>query len=331
MFDVNQPSSLEALTKWWNDFKERAPVPEDQVDKFCCVFVGNKIDIAPTNDPASGSPRVSVEQAMQFIDKLIPPPSPPSPSASQPPLPFIPAGTSGHDTPTSDTDLTIRLARSSPQTHSIDISVYHPHHKRKDSRSRSRTRSARWHTGTMGTINTTHSISEYHTPRSSIFDTFESARSSPVLRSAFSSRTNLSSLNLSRSRSHSPVQSLRRQRSMSSTLSEAQTITPSLFVHAHETAVEADTACTTPELSSGLPALPIPEQGTKLFFTSAKTGELVADVFEYIAKRVVSRWEYDELVEARTLHMAEASMDSTIRLQNDRDGRRWNASTCCGS
>ena len=45
MFDVNQPSSLEALTKWWNDFKERAPVPEDQVDKFCCVFVGNKIDI----------------------------------------------------------------------------------------------------------------------------------------------------------------------------------------------------------------------------------------------------------------------------------------------
>lgn len=327
MFDVNQPSSLEALIKWWNDFKDRAPVPEDQVDKFCCVFVGNKIDVTLPNGRSEGSsPRVGVEQAMQFIDGLIPPPSTASSFTSIPPE-LATAGPSYHTAASSDSDLTVHLTGPSPQTHSIDISIYHHHHRRKDSRSRSRTRSALWHSGTMGTMTTTHSLSEYHTPRSSVFDTFESARSSPVPRSAFSSRTNLSSLELSRSRSHSPVQSLRRQRSMSSTLSEAQTITPSLFVRNHDTA--AETACTTPEPLSGLPALPLPEQGTKLFFTSAKTGEGVADVFEYVAKRVVSRWEYEEIVEARTLHMAEASIDGTIRLQNE--SRRWNASTCCGS
>ncbi|KAI0089800.1 P-loop containing nucleoside triphosphate hydrolase protein [Irpex rosettiformis] len=333
MFDVNRPSSLEALTKWWNDFRERAPVPEDQVARFCCVFVGNKTDI-PFSDgelggSARSSPRVGVEQAMRFIDDLIPPP-PLSPSAPQTPCESDSAGPLNHTPTSSDSDLTVHLTDPLAQTHSIDISVYHRHHRRKDSRSRSRTRSALWHAGTIGTMTTTHSLSEYHTPRSSVFDAFESARSSPVPRSASSSRTNLSSLELSRSRSHSPAQSLQRQRSFSSTLSEAQTITPSLFVRGHENAAEAETACTTPEPpSNGLTVLPVPEQGTKLFFTSAKTGEGVADVFEYVAKRVVSRWEYEEIVEARTLHMAEASIDGTVRLQND--GRRWNASTCCGS
>ena len=30
MFDVNQPQTLEALTKWWNEFKERCPVPDEE-------------------------------------------------------------------------------------------------------------------------------------------------------------------------------------------------------------------------------------------------------------------------------------------------------------
>jgi hypothetical protein len=38
-------------------------------------------------------------------------------------------------------------------------------------------------------------------------------------------------------------------------------------------------------------------EGPKLFFTSAKTGEGVNDVFEYIARRVVMRWEYEELID----------------------------------
>ncbi|KAI0697474.1 P-loop containing nucleoside triphosphate hydrolase protein [Cytidiella melzeri] len=327
MFDVNQPSSLDALTKWWNEFKDRAPVPEDEVDRFCCVFVGNKIDVTSApgapKDLAGRTSRVGVEQAMKFIDGLIPP----RPLVLRALSPTDSSRPISAPMTSSESDLTINLLAPSPQTHSIDISIYHRHHRRKDSRSRSRSRSTLWHTGTMGTMTTTHSLSEYHTPRSSIFDAFESARSSPIPRSTYSSRASLSSVELTQSRSHSPVQSLRRQRSVSSVLSDAQTITPSLFVRTHDPA--AETACTTPEPPNSLSAPPVLDQGTKLFFTSAKTGEGVTDVFEYVAKRVVSRWEYEEIIEARTMHMAEASIDDRIRLQNE--SRRWNASTCCGS
>ncbi|KAI0344318.1 ras-domain-containing protein [Trametopsis cervina] len=330
MFDVNQPSTLEALSKWWNEFKDRAPVRDEDMDKFCCIFVGNKIDIPPPHNASTTSlgrsSRVDVAQAARFIDTLIPPPLslfPPPPVDNLESMRISPF-------PDVESDATFNIITPSPHTHSIDISIYR---RRKDSRSRSRTRSMLYHSGTIGTMTTTHSISEYHTPRSSIFDAFESARSSPIPRSTYSSRTNLRAFSSSpssspsRSRSHSPVQSLRRQRSISSTYSDAQTITPSLFVRKQDAAI--DTACTTPSPGQSAPALPILDQGTKLFFTSAKTGEGVVDVFEYLAKRVVTRWEYEESIEARTLHMAEASIDGTIRLHND--NRRWNASTCCGS
>ncbi|KZT08835.1 uncharacterized protein LAESUDRAFT_628756, partial [Laetiporus sulphureus 93-53] len=45
MFDVNQPETLHALTKWWADFREKAPVPDDEAEDFCCVVVGNKVDL----------------------------------------------------------------------------------------------------------------------------------------------------------------------------------------------------------------------------------------------------------------------------------------------
>ncbi|OSX56189.1 hypothetical protein POSPLADRAFT_1086824, partial [Postia placenta MAD-698-R-SB12] len=44
MFDVNQPDTLQALQRWWSDFREKAPVPDDELEDFCCVVVGNKID-----------------------------------------------------------------------------------------------------------------------------------------------------------------------------------------------------------------------------------------------------------------------------------------------
>ncbi|EJF56138.1 hypothetical protein DICSQDRAFT_39552, partial [Dichomitus squalens LYAD-421 SS1] len=45
MFDVNQPHTLGALTKWWDDFRDKAPVSDERVEEFCCVVVGNKTDI----------------------------------------------------------------------------------------------------------------------------------------------------------------------------------------------------------------------------------------------------------------------------------------------
>jgi hypothetical protein len=59
---------------------------------------------------------------------------------------------------------------------------------------------------------------------------------------------------------------------------------------------------------------PPPDRGPKLFFTSAKTGEGVSAVFEYIAGRVIRRWEYEERLEARQLHIREASAVEPIRL-----------------
>jgi len=39
---------------------------------------------------------------------------------------------------------------------------------------------------------------------------------------------------------------------------------------------------------------PRPLRGSKLLFTSAKTGAGVLDVFAYVARRVVMQWEWEE-------------------------------------
>lgn len=307
MFDVNQFKTLEALTKWWNDFKEKAPVPDDEANKFCCVFVANKIDVAtPSN---SAEPPINETQAWQYIDSLIPPVSaPPTPLTLPPfhPLPPIPSLVLNGD------------LTSPPPTDSIDIEIHARRIRRRKSVSRSRSRSTIFRGSTIGTMTTTHSI--YHTPSSSFFDNFESARTSPVPTVSFYSTSQASSP------SGSPIRSPRRIPSMSST-SSAPTITPSLFVRGNG---DAQTACTTPAPMSALPEPP--ESRPKLFFTSAKTGEGVAEVFEYVAQRVVVKWEYEEAVESRTLHMRDASVDETIRLRSD--SASWlarSSSSCCGS
>lgn len=93
-------------------------------------------------------------------------------------------------------------------------------------------------------------------------------------------------------------------------------MTPSLFAREHQhTSAEA------------------PERGPKLFFTSAKTGEGVEDVFGYVVRRVVGRWEYEEAVgrlRDEREEVSEASGNEAIRLGErgeDGDGKGWSA--CC--
>lgn len=312
LFDVNQPKTLDALTKWWSDFKDKAPVPDDQTDKFCCVFVGNKTDIPPKDDT-----RISETQALRFIDELIPP------RIAPPTLLVTPLPSHDPNSPTSSPQLN-NIPAESP-TQSIDIGnpshQHHPHiHRGRQRRSsRSRSRSTIFRGGTIGTMATGHSV--YHTPTSSMFDSFESARASPVPSSAPASP----------SPSISPIRSPRRMASMSST-SSAPTITPSLFTRGQQATTPA-TACTTPSPIHPLP--PSPDLRPKLFFTSAKTGEGVTDVFEYVARRVVMRMEYDEAIEARTLHMQETSGDGTIRLNGPNSPHSvtslWKNSSCCNT
>ncbi|KAG2339948.1 hypothetical protein BDR05DRAFT_834555, partial [Suillus weaverae] len=112
--------------------------------------------------------------------------------------------------------------------------------------------------------------------------------------------------------------------------SSALTITPSLFMKG-----QRSTTPPQPDPDLSLPsALPdLPDIGPKLFFTSAKTGTGVSDAFEYIALRVVKKWEYEEAVEARTVHVRDESDGDTVRLGLGLDDgrRKWKTSgVCCG-
>ena len=140
------------------------------------------------------------------------------------------------------------------------------------------------------------SLSIYHTPSSSLFENYESARASPVPSAPTSPRVVSDSppvrhLETDNNRLHR----VRSSRSDSSGSTSAVTITPSLF--ARQTA----TASTTPARALA--------RGPALFFTSAKTGAGVADVFTYVANRVVRRWEWEELVEIETTMGQEVDED----------------------
>jgi Ras-related protein Rab-7A len=42
MFDVNTPDSIFALKKWWDEFCDRAPVADEDINIIVVVPVGNK-------------------------------------------------------------------------------------------------------------------------------------------------------------------------------------------------------------------------------------------------------------------------------------------------
>ncbi|KAI1783705.1 ras-domain-containing protein [Ganoderma leucocontextum] len=327
MFDVNEPQTLGALTKWWDDFRDKAPVPDERVEEFCCVVVGNKIDVVQgggTEGPVMGgrgSGTVTPAEARAFIQTIAPhPTTPPLPAIDLPPQEIPPEDDDDplySDQDVSDVDL------DAPTSASIEIGSPHVRRGRMSRPSRSQSRSTLFRGGgTVGTMTTTHSI--YHTPSSSIYDTFQSALSSPAFTALSASR--------SPSRSQSPFRSARRIPSNSS-MSSAPTITPSLFIRGQA----ATTTSTTPEVgcspaNSYEPPPPL-ERYPKLFFTSAKTGDGVKDVFEYIARRVVTRQEYEDALEARTMHVQEASQGNSIHLSGfplDRGLGRVTGS-CCGT
>ncbi|TFY71658.1 hypothetical protein EVG20_g1348 [Dentipellis fragilis] len=272
MFDVNQPESLRALDRWWAEFCERAPLPDEEMEDYCCVVVGNKMDLA---DPVAG-PAVKEEDALDFIDVLVPPSSRPE----SPDLPYAcpesliipptPVEESSDSSSRPNFRETIPVGLAPPPTTSIDIDS---RHHRRFSKSRSRSSHFRFIHGN-GTMTTTHTtMTSYHTPSSSYFDVFESARSSPVPRSASPSR--------SRSRSTSPADSSgRTPRRMISTstisTSSAPTITPSLFTRNPAAPQTPPTPPQEPFISA-LP--PTPERRPKLFYTSAKDGRGASQMY----------------------------------------------------
>jgi Ras-related protein Rab-7A len=295
IFDINEPHTMHALVKWWDEFKARAPLDDDEARDYCCIVVGNKMD---TVDKSSA--HVSEAEALRFLDVLVPP----SPRSLSPDVDV--------ENPLSESQLTIRPpSAETPQTPSpplppplslsaAAISISSPSTPTRQHTSHPTNLSSRFLGGT-----TTSTRTIYHTPSSSLFDQYYSAHASPEPSS--DAQTRLSQW--SRSASVSPERPLHSPVSTSS--ESALTMTPSLFArgtgNGHSVGVNTHTGATS--LPSGVSKTL--DRYPRVFFTSAKTGAGIAEVFEYIARRVVMRWEYEEAAYA---HVRETSAADTIRL-----------------
>ncbi|KAH9955712.1 hypothetical protein BGW80DRAFT_1500780 [Lactifluus volemus] len=64
MFDVNQPATLHALTRWWSEFRTCAPLADEDMEEYCLVVLISDSDNATTT---------MEEDALRLIDELIPP------------------------------------------------------------------------------------------------------------------------------------------------------------------------------------------------------------------------------------------------------------------
>ncbi|KAG1770275.1 P-loop containing nucleoside triphosphate hydrolase protein [Suillus occidentalis] len=300
MFDVSVPETMHALTKWWEEFKHRAPVSDEEVDNFCCVVVGNKMDLL---QPGIG---VTAEEAQKFVQELVPlsEPEPESLVADHVEGEIVVDPISGEDEDIipeheHENELEHEAYTSPPSLLAPSARIDIKHH-RKLSKSRSRSSTPHASTSLYGTFRS--GVTSFHTPSSSLSDIYASARSSP----------------LPGSQPGSPG------------AGEANDKFVYLFTRSQRPPTP-----TPPQLDPDLnlpPALPDPpDTGPKLFFTSAKTGTGVSDAFEYIAVRVVRKWEYEEAMDARTFHMRDESDGDTVRLGLEDGRRKWKApGVCCG-
>jgi Ras-related protein Rab-7A len=188
-----------------------------------------------------------------------------------------------------------------PRTPSID---FHSHHHKHSPKARSRT--LQFSLLPNSTVSSTHtgftSFQFFHTPASSISDGHEpyhSAESPPLSHSrSLSSSLSLHNHRLYHSLSTSTMSTSTASRSI------APTITPARYANNLRT------------LSQTKPSRPL--GGPKVFFTSAKTGAGVSEVFAYVARRVVMRWEWEEghasgpvVGNGSTVHLADAMTGRT--------------------
>ncbi|KAJ3740220.1 ras-domain-containing protein [Lentinula detonsa] len=278
VFDVNTPDSLHALKKWWEEFKVHAPLEDDELGSFCCVVVGNKLDL----DEGRVS-RVSYEQARTFMDTLVPPEL----------YHDREEDSDEEDDPLSASQMTATPIRMhSKPAHQLlspssSITTSQP-------RLRSRSKSTEPHlTRSIYASSSVSGLSVYHTPSSSVYNHYDSARSSPDLNS------------VSDSGSYPPrplppliIGNLGNAGSLGSLSggnTSAVTLTPSNWDKFDSTrsGLGIDPDSPIPSSQSELKIPQTPDTGYRLFFASAKTGEGVNDVFEYIAKRVVGQWDWE--------------------------------------
>ncbi|KAH7890661.1 hypothetical protein F5I97DRAFT_2051481 [Phlebopus sp. FC_14] len=129
------------------------------MEDYCCIIVGNKTDLI-SSDTMEPSFVVSEAEALRFLDELVPLSS----------RPASPIGTGDALTAPQ-----LDIQAESIRTPSIDIN---PSSRRWRSSSTSRSRSStRPLNGTL--TSTISGMTPFHTPSSSLFDTYTYARPSP--------------------------------------------------------------------------------------------------------------------------------------------------------
>ncbi|KAJ3842712.1 ras-domain-containing protein [Lentinula raphanica] len=328
VFDVNAPDTLHALKKWWLEFKVHAPLEDDELGNFCCVVVGNKVDL--------GEGRVSVSQAESFLDTLIPPDL------------YRDNGEESdeEDDPLSASQLTAtptRInSRQALQTHQLlspssSLSISQP-------RSKSRSRSTDPNlTRSIYASSSVSGLSIYHTPSSSVYDPYLSARtsSSSAAESFFSAISSSSRPSWRvyphspspappiKSPSHSKHSHFHSHNNNNNTIhrnslsSSSSTPSPPLLPHLPSSShphshlrLELE-----PPSDSSTEVQAPPDTGPRLFFASAKTGEGVNDVFEYVAKRVVRQWDWETEQEQKR-RVGEDDDDEYVRIPGTNHRRK---------
>jgi Ras-related protein Rab-7A len=306
--------------------------------EFCLVVVGNKTDLAPSSTDSA----VSEGAALDFVDELVPLSGSPSSSlatlederdwvlaqgpdrvslgsddevvshdngsvesGAPSPVDIIlvdetHSASVHHSDVGSDGENSIPTFSIPPRTPSIDL---HSHHYKHSLKPRSPTSHGLLPNSTVSSTHTGFtSFQSFHTPSSSISDGYEpyhSAQSSPLSHS----RSPSSSRSLHNHRSYHSLSASTISTSTVST-SIAPTITPARYANNLHT------------LSQTKPSRPL--RGPKVFFTSAKTGAGVSEVFGYVASRVVMRWEWEETHASGPF----VGNGSTVHLADSMTGRK---------
>lgn len=261
VYDVRRPKSLAEVEMWWRTFADKCPVATQDEATWPIVVVGNKIDLLNQNEDAEDTVWRQ-EEAKQFISRLIDT----GPDESQ----REPESIQREPTP----------ARGGTKAVNITING----HTLTDSSNGIGSQSERNIYPTNGTfVSSRTGNSIYHTPSSSLHesDDFHSAASS-FYTNGFVSPLEPSSRATSRSRRRLTIDSLS---------SSSPTITPSLYARGLP---QADALPSPRPPSIRHPQLDPPERGAKLLFASAKSGEGVSEIFNYIARRTVHRLEWLE-------------------------------------
>lgn len=263
VYDVRRPKSLSEVAMWWRAFADKCPVaPEDEAT-WPVVVVGNKIDLLDQVE----NPEDAVwrrEEAKAFVSRLI-----------------AGSGEESADVQSSrGRDET--LPRAVPEESSKAVSITINGHTLNGSSNgyTSRVDGLYPTNATFSSNRTGNTI--FHTPSSSFHE-------SDRFHSAASSFYSDSSPAHSRSTSRATTRSGRRL-TIDTVSSSSATITPSLYARGDPAQAEAPPR--TPSIRHPSPVPP--ERGPKLLFASAKTGEGVSEVFNYIARRAVHRLEWIE-------------------------------------